>query len=195
MLQVARVQARGAKNTPGSATKTYLHGLWSLQSAQPPRQWCSWTNATFCFGPRATIPHSGWVRPPGRLPTSGRKCLKTAKRRYEEENLTWGDNPKVAIVLLGESRNRPQCSSRSEMMSLAEHNILFALSRRRVTIRARCVSQRLASAQGKVHEGREEAAGRGKSCPVRKSNSDICDPWCVAGPFPALLSLRNGVLD
>ena len=59
----------------------------------------------------------------------GGSALKTAKRRYEEENLTWGDNPKVVIVLLGESRNRSQCSSRSEMMSLAEHNILFALSR------------------------------------------------------------------
>ena len=83
---------------------------------------------------------------------SALKTVKTRKRRYEEENLTWGDNPKVVIVLLGESRNRSQCYSRSEMMSLAEHNILFALSRRRVTLRARCDSQRLADAQGKVAE-------------------------------------------
>ena len=141
----------------------FVQSLTVPECSAPPRQWCCWANATFCLLSRGTIAHSGRVRPPGRLPTSGRKCLKTAKRRYEEENLTWGDNPKVVIVLLGESRNRSQCSSRSEMMSLAEHNILFALSRRRVTLRARCDSQRLTNEQGNASEGREEAVGRRKS--------------------------------
>ena len=105
-----------------------------------------------------------------------------------------GRQPKVAIVLLGESLNRPQCSSRSEMMSLAEHNILFALSRRQASPRTRCDSQRLASAQGKAAEDSEEQPEGGNLTLYGNQKVTICGPWCVAGPFPALLSLRNSVL-
>ena len=63
------------------------------------------------------------------------ECLKTAKRRYEEENLTWGGNPKVANVLQGESLDHSQCSSRSEMLFLAEHNSLFGPLSRHTSLR------------------------------------------------------------